>query len=168
MDKAKNAAYQQAHRDRVKAKFQAVVDDLLDDVDIYTERKDDGKRHVVWDMSVETHDKLNLIAAAKGTDIDAMMRGFIKNHINHVKTLEGLKAKHERKAKLEELEKRFVAGTILRICPADESGKQEIKLILDADAQEAGTELAAMFKMDVDDFMQEQLTLNLAKHGKRI
>ena len=29
-------------------------------------------------------------------------------------------------------------GTILRICPADESGKQEIKLILDADAQEVG------------------------------
>ena len=47
-----------------------------------------------------------------------------------------------KKARLEGLEERFVRGTILRICPADESGKQEIKLILDADAQDAGTELA--------------------------
>ena len=55
----------------------------------------------------------------------------------------------------------------MRICPADESGKQEIKLILDADAQEAGGELAAMSKMDVEEFMQEQLKLNIAKLPKR-
>ena len=72
-----------------------------------------------------------------------------------------------KKARLEGLEERFVKGTILRICPADESGKQEIKLILDADAQAAGTELAAMFKMDVDEFMEEQLKLNIAKLPKR-
>ena len=64
------------------------------------------------------------------------------------------------------LEERFVSGTFLRICPADKWGKQEIKLILDADAQEAGGELAAMSKMDVEEFMQEQLRLNFLKHTK--
>ena len=72
-----------------------------------------------------------------------------------------------KKARLEGLEERFVKGTILRICPADESGKQEIKLILDADAQEAGAELAKLFKMDVHEFMEEQLKLNIAKLPKR-
>ena len=97
MDKTKNAANQQAHRDRVKARFLAVIDNLLDDVDIYTERKDDGKLYVTWDMSHETHDKLTMIAEAKGTNLDAMLSGLVKNHITHVKTLEGLKAKHEEK-----------------------------------------------------------------------
>ena len=72
-----------------------------------------------------------------------------------------------KKARLEGLEERFVRGTLLRICPADESGMQEIKLILDADAQEAGTELAKLFKMDVHEFMEEQLKLNIAKLSKR-
>ena len=36
------------------------------------------------------------------------------------------------------LEERFIRGTILRIEEADMWGKQEIKLILDADAQEGG------------------------------
>ena len=97
MDRTKNAANQQAHRDRVRAKFQAALDDLLDDVDIYTERKADGKMYVTWDMSEETHEKLNLIAAAKGTDVDSILRQGVKNHINHVKKLEGLKAQHEEK-----------------------------------------------------------------------
>ena len=72
-----------------------------------------------------------------------------------------------RKARFEALEERFVKGTILRICPADESGKQEIKLILDADAQEVGAELAGMFGKNVDEFMEEQLKLNIAKLPKR-
>ena len=72
-----------------------------------------------------------------------------------------------RKARFAALEERFVSGTILRICPADESGKQEIKLILDADAQEVGAELAGMFGKNVDEFMEEQLKLNIAKLPKR-
>ena len=71
-----------------------------------------------------------------------------------------------RKAKLEGLTERFESGTILRIGEADKWGIQEIKLILNPDAQEAGGELAAMFKMDVHEFMEEQLKLNTMKHPK--
>ena len=68
-----------------------------------------------------------------------------------------------RKAKLALLEERFIRGTILRIEEADMWGKQEIKLILDADAQEAGAGVAEMFGVDVHELMHEQLTLNIEK-----
>ena len=70
------------------------------------------------------------------------------------------------KARLEGLKERFGRGGLLSISPADKWGMQEIKLILDPDAQEAGTELAAMFKMDVHEFMEMQLRLNTLKHPK--
>ena len=57
-------------------------------------------------------------------------------------------------------------GTILRICEADKWGIQEIKLILNPDAQEAGSEIAGLLKMDIEEFMQEQLRLNFLKHTK--
>ena len=72
-----------------------------------------------------------------------------------------------RKARLEGLKERFVRGTIMRVCDADDEGKQEIKLILDADAQEVGSELAGMFGMDVHDFMEMQLRLNIKKLSRR-
>ena len=99
MAKTKNAANQQAHRDRVKAKFMAVIDDLLDDVDIYTERKDDGKMYVTWDMSQDTHDKLELVAEAKGTNLDAMLGDLVKNHLKHITKIHALKEKHESRGK---------------------------------------------------------------------
>ena len=71
-----------------------------------------------------------------------------------------------RKARLAELAERFENGATLRICPADMWGIQEIKLILNPDAQEAGTELAAMHKVDVHDFMEEELRLNFLKLTK--
>ena len=71
-----------------------------------------------------------------------------------------------RKVKLGGLIERFERGGILRVCPVDIWGIQEIKLILDPDAQEAGGALAEMFNMDVHEFMEMQLSLNMNKLGK--
>ena len=71
-----------------------------------------------------------------------------------------------KKARLEALIERFERGTIMRVCPTDDLGMQEIKLILDADAQEVGSELAEMFNMDVHEFMEMQLRLNIKKLSK--
>ena len=89
--KAQNTRNQQNHRDRVKAKFEAVIADILDDVVVYPERKDDGKLYITWDMSPETHAKLTLVAEAKGTNLDAILGGLVKHRLK----LQELKEKHD-------------------------------------------------------------------------
>lgn len=71
--------------------------------------------------------------------------------------------RERRKAKLALLKERWERGSTLSVEAGDLFGIQEIKLRLDADAQEAAGELAQILKVDVHEFMQEQLSLNLTK-----
>ena len=85
---------QRAYREREKAKVLAILDDLLDDVDIFTEWKD-GKRVVTFDMGKDTNAALELVAAAQGKTLDQILRGVVAKSLKEGAKLKLVKDKHE-------------------------------------------------------------------------
>ena len=84
-------------------RMQAVIKDLLDDVDILVTRPKDGKQVVTFDMGRQTADALELVAAAQGTTLDKLMRGSITKNIREAARLKMVKDSHERQVKIAEL-----------------------------------------------------------------
>ena len=83
-------------RDRVA--IEAWKQDLIDDVDIFVEKKD-GKTYVTIDVSPETKAVLTEVFKAKGMTWDDYWRASLDKFIAHAAKLEMLKAKHERRHK---------------------------------------------------------------------
>ena len=77
------------------AAIEAWKQDLMDDVDIYTEKKD-GKTYITIDVSPETKEVLTEVFKAQGYTWDEYWRASVDKFIAHTAKLQILKAKHER------------------------------------------------------------------------
>ena len=90
------AERKQIERANDQAAIEAWKQDLIDDVDIFVEKKDDGKTYVTIDVSPETKEVLTAVFEAQGYTWDGFWRASLDRHIAYVAKLEMLKAKHER------------------------------------------------------------------------
>ena len=91
----RSARNQKAYRDRIRACVQQYIDQLMDDVDVKEEVRD-GKRYVNFHSSDATWETLEVVAAAKGTSMDGLIKEAIARHIKVAAKWQLLK---DRKAK---------------------------------------------------------------------
>ena len=89
-------------RAKNRRELAAMLDNLIDDVEIFTEWKD-GKRVVTFDMAKTTNEALELVAQAQGKTLDEILRGVITKHLKEGAKLKMVKEGHERRAKIAEL-----------------------------------------------------------------
>ena len=85
-----------------RAELAAIIDDLIDDVDIIITRPENGKQRVTFDMGKDTEAALVLVAAAHGTTLDAIMRGVIARQIGEGAKLRQVKEWAQRAADREQ------------------------------------------------------------------
>ena len=97
-----------AWRKKKGERMEAVIEDLMDDVDILVTKPKGGKQIVTFDMGRQTAEALELVAAAQGTTLDAIMRNAITKNIREAARLKMVKDRHDRLAKIEELKAEVV------------------------------------------------------------
>ena len=76
-----------------RRKAMEMIDHLLDDVDIFPERRD-GKLFITYDMGVDTAAALEKLANAQGLTLDQLMRRSLARSIEAGKKLADMKANY--------------------------------------------------------------------------
>ena len=89
-----NAAHQQAYRDREKAKIDTLLDNLMEDVDIYEETKSDGKRYITLDMGEDTRKAIDAILALQGSTFEEWFKKGVGATLKDAAKLQAIKAKY--------------------------------------------------------------------------
>ena len=88
--------------ERKREELGAILDNLIDDVEIFITRPESGKQRVTFDMGADTQAALEMVAAAQGTTLDAIMRGVITKNLLEGAKLRQVKAWAQRAAAREE------------------------------------------------------------------
>ena len=68
-------------RARKSGELQAILDNLIDDLDILRGPVVDGKRAITFDASPATWEGLELFAKAQGKTLDQVLKGIIARHL---------------------------------------------------------------------------------------
>ena len=68
-------------RAKKRAELEAILDNLIDDLDILRGPVVDGKRVITFDASPATWEGLELFAKAQGQTLDQVLKGVIARHL---------------------------------------------------------------------------------------
>ena len=84
------------YRDKQRAAVEAIIEDYTDDVEVWISPKDGDptKQVITFDMGADTEAALQALCHAKGTTLDAVLRGVIDAHLKQAAKLGALKRKH--------------------------------------------------------------------------
>lgn len=88
--------------EKSRAELAAILDNLIDDVDVIVTKPRGGKQRVTFDMGKDTQAALELVAAAQGTTLDAVLRDVIDRQLTIAAKLQQLKRREQRAAAREE------------------------------------------------------------------
>ena len=93
----RNTINQQAWRERQKVKINTFLDQLMEDVDIYEEVKEDGKRYITLDMGEDTRAALDAILALKGSTFEKWFKEGVAATLKDAAKLRALKKNYKAK-----------------------------------------------------------------------
>ena len=82
-------------RAKKRGEVAAILDNLLDDLDILRGPVVDGKRVITFDASPATWAGLEVFAQAQGQTLDQVLKGVIAKHLMEGAKLRKVKDKHE-------------------------------------------------------------------------
>ena len=89
-------------QEKKREELASIIDDLMDDVEVFITRTENGKQRVTFDMGADTQAALEMVASAKGTTLDAILRGVISKNLLEAAKLRQVKEWAQRAAAREQ------------------------------------------------------------------